>query len=64
MGRSLQVVIEMDNAAFDELPGAELARLLEGLAADYRQCGPVRGQLALWDVNGNRVGYAKIIEGE
>lgn len=61
--------ILMDNAAFDEAPGEELARILETVAANLRgEAGeyllnPVAkryGASALFDVNGNRNGKWEI----
>jgi hypothetical protein len=53
------IVIKCDNAAFDEVPGIEVARILRELAdlVDHDDLpGPIG--IPLRDVNGNRVGSA------
>lgn len=54
--------IEMDNAAFDDEPMTETARILRKLATDLEwNGGPVTGDFySLSDVNGNLVGWAKL----
>lgn len=64
----LKITIEMDNAAFvqDALAGTEAARILRELADDLNDCslapgcGPNGQPWQLRDVNGNRVGEAKV----
>lgn len=52
--------IKMDNAAFEEPSGTELARILRDLADDLAEmdCFPGYSK-TLMDINGNRVGQAK-----
>ncbi len=53
----LKLIINMDNAAFDDEPATETARLLERVAQqvrDGRESAPVM------DINGNNVGYWEI----
>lgn len=54
--------IETGNAAFDDTPASELARILRDLAGELECEGiPRRGDsFTLRDVNGNRVGRAWI----
>ena len=57
------IEIEMDNAAFDDGSGRELARILGELAAKVSrvEITPGRGW-NLFDVNGNKVGTVEITE--
>lgn len=59
-----EVHIGMDNAAFEDAPGDELARILRYLAdqLDARP-GLLSEPVRLYDVNGNRVGFAHAVEG-
>ncbi len=51
----------MDNAAFEEVPGFELARILRELADKVEVATPEVGAvLRLRDINGNRVGVAMV----
>lgn len=52
--------VKMDNAAFDEEPQWELARILRGVADDVTDRG--RFDMALYDINGNAVGRARMLE--
>jgi hypothetical protein len=54
--------IETVNAAFDDEPASEIARILRELAGKMeREGAPARGySWTLWDVNGNRVGRAYV----
>ena len=59
-----KVTISMDNAAFDEVPGAEVSRILIKLAGEILQ-SPKLGELEagpyrLKDINGNKVGRAYV----
>lgn len=57
----LIISIEMDNAAFDESPTAEVYRILCGLATRIAKDGA--GAFApypLRDSNGNTVGFARV----
>ena len=54
---NLQITIDLENAAFEPVNGAEAARILEALARHIRDHSlAVDHQGALRDVNGNRVG--------
>lgn len=58
-----QIIINTDNAAFAENGGAELARILRGLAEDV-ETSDIRymeGQ-RLRDINGNTVGTFTVSE--
>ncbi len=55
--------IQMDNAAFEDMPGVELARILRDAArkvegAELGECG----RFALLDLNGNKVGSVIVSE--
>jgi O-succinylbenzoate synthase len=60
----LKIVIVMENAAFElEGQNAEAARILESLATDMRSgncLGDPGDHETLMDINGNRVGEAKV----
>ena len=57
---TLTITINMDNGAFDENPG-EAARILREQVIRHLENGIERGNgWGLMDVNGNRVGVAKI----
>lgn len=56
------VTIEMDNAAFEDAPGEEVARILRALADledGHPHFAPGHEQ-ALLDANGNEVGTADV----
>lgn len=55
---NLAVQIEGGNAAFDDRPHAEYARILRGLA-DAIEAGQ-EGRFYLHDINGNNVGRADL----
>jgi len=55
------IKINCDNAAFDDDPGAELARILRELANRLHISGAVQGsRKTLYDLNGNDVGCMNI----
>lgn len=59
----LKIEITMDNAAFEECSGDEVARILEQFAAGCKGQLLMAGEqstVGLYDVNGNRVGEAKV----
>lgn len=57
----LTIVIDMDNAAFDIGRGEESARILRGYCDRIDGSQLFEGnEWALFDVNGNRAGYAKV----
>jgi hypothetical protein len=53
-----RVEVNTENAAFDDHPEMELARILRDLA-DRVQLNGLQGSYPIFDVNGNRIGYAK-----
>lgn len=58
----LKITITMDNAAFEGCNGWEVARLLSECLADKVrgvQLAP-KDHIALIDINGNKVGEAKV----
>lgn len=58
----MRIVIEIDtaNAAFDYEPMLEAAGILDQ-AADKLQDMPVGAQENLYDTNGNRCGFVKVV---
>ena len=56
----LKLFIETDNAAFDDQPATELARILRDLAARIES--DPESYIVLRDVNGNKVGECTISE--
>jgi hypothetical protein len=58
----LRIEIVMENEAFEPENGVELARILRNVAAKIEGRGHVlRGtQVICLDINGNRVGHAKV----
>lgn len=59
-----RIVVNMDNAAFEEPGGAtELGRILRRLADEVEQDGAgAMERHTLRDFNGNRVGWLEIVE--
>ena len=55
----IRITIAVDNAAFEEDGGAEVARILEALAVKYLENG-VHLSTTIRDSNGNRVGHASL----
>lgn len=51
----LKIEFETDNAAFDDAPATETARILRQIARDIEQ-GYNLGGAAIYDTNGNRIG--------
>jgi hypothetical protein len=60
------VSIETDNAAFEDAPENEIARILSELADKVEGRGmavvTVFGSLTLRDINGNIVGKAEVVD--
>lgn len=57
-----QIEVQMDNAAFERMPGDELARILREVARRVEHDSlhlhaAVRHEYNLFDVNGNKVGF-------
>ena len=59
MTERLTITIETGNAAFEDCPATELARILRDYAARLEQ-GAIGRDFPLRDINGNRVGAATI----
>jgi hypothetical protein len=57
----LTLYIDMDNAAFEDAPGQEAARILRAAArkVEGAQTGDI-GYFPLMDSNGNKVGELKV----
>lgn len=56
----LLLEMRMNNAAFDDEPQFEAARILRGYAEDIAD-GTLR-DLTLYDINGNNIGRARVLE--
>jgi len=59
----ISVVLSLDNAAFDELPGAEVERILTKLADKLEYADlwtPRQDTINLYDINGDVVGQAHL----
>lgn len=63
MARMFYVSIETDNAAFDESPAHELARILRKLADRMEHNGRPESHVNLFDLNGNECGSCIYDEG-
>lgn len=59
----LEVTMDMGNAAFEDQPASEAARILRDLADRLEDGGEVGAVLRLCDYNGNQVGQAVVKEG-
>ena len=62
----LRLYIDCNNAAFGDLPGAEVARILRKLADDLQEnCAEelAMAENTLRDFNGNSVGAFNVVEG-
>ena len=62
---TLKIEIDLDNAAFEPDAGSEVARILRALADKVSGCHltVAGGAINLRDINGNRVGGARIVKG-
>ena len=62
---TIKIEIDCDNAAFEDRPGDEVARILRALAASvdgFSKVGLSRGRRSfLRDINGNCVGMAEVV---
>jgi hypothetical protein len=58
------ITIDTENDVFAGNPAGEVARILEELVVTLRDGHPRMGTTALRDINGNRVGSMKIVQGE
>lgn len=59
----LTLTLSVDNAAFAENGGHEVARILREAAAELnaeKEIWLVDGIRRLWDINGNRIGYLTV----
>lgn len=59
MSKAIHIKIEIGNAAFEDVGGAEVARILRELANSYDEDG-MEASYSLRDINGNAVGTAKL----
>lgn len=57
---TLTITINCDHAAFEDAPGAEVARILRRLAGLADQSVPSLNGCKLYDVNGNAVGLVQV----
>lgn len=53
------IKIGTGNAAFEDLPGVEIARILRHLADQFEECG--EAPHAIRDANGNHCGEVQIL---
>lgn len=56
----IEISLNMRNAAFDDRPMSEVARILRELADKIENTGDA--DRTLYDVNGNKVGYCHFTE--
>lgn len=57
---TIKILIDTDNAAFDERPSTEVARILRQLAIEYDDFGLLgEPTKLLYDINGNVVGEVR-----
>ncbi len=57
----LTLTIQMENAAFDDGTSEELHRILLEAASKLQTAQPLhKGQFALLDINGNKVGKVEV----
>jgi len=54
----LVIELEVDNAAFEEVPEYEVARILQELANQIKYIG-IGPAMPLHDINGNLVGFCR-----
>ena len=58
----VDISIEIDNEAFQDEPGQELSRVIAEVAYRIKRKATNEPCWALWDVNGNSVGYITTTE--
>ncbi len=56
----IKIEIDLGNVAFEDSPMLEVSRILAQLGDRLVDCGTPPRPIALYDINGNRVGEAKI----
>jgi hypothetical protein len=57
------IEIQMDNAAFEDMPLTEASRILENEARKMRRFGDQNTwDGGLYDINGNRVGFIRTVK--
>jgi len=56
----IMIEIETGNAAFEDYPMFEVARILKKLASDMEHCG--HGDYTIHDINGNPVGFCREVK--
>lgn len=59
MAERITITIETGNAAFEDAPASEVARILRGLAERFEDAGDLDG-CPVRDINGNTVGTVKV----
>lgn len=62
---NITIKINTDNAAFEDDPGAEVARILGKVTGDFLlnpDIATVQHRTPLLDVNGNTIGYIEVKE--
>lgn len=54
----IKITIDCDNAAFDDMPGMEVSRILKGIAG--RMLYGIPKDEVIMDINGNKVGKVEV----
>jgi hypothetical protein len=62
-GQVITITIQTDNAAFEDDPGREVARILRSVAGKFSNGLDYNGKKLL-DENGNKVGRLEIMDGK
>mgnify|MGYP003640568917 CR=1 FL=1 len=61
--KTVRILIDTQNATFEDAPGQEVARILKGISENLiRETIPKEEGQKLFDINGNVVGYVSISE--
>lgn len=65
MTLNINIRIETDNAAFEDEPATEVARLVKEVAKRLYNCDYPGGggEVPLLDINGNTCGYFSVVNG-